>query len=96
MLAPGPAGVPAWFWIGNALEQATEIAPFCALVTLFAVFPDGVYHRTADRRIVRAVWLLVPITPLVLLLTRPTLYINTYAALVFDRVPSPLFVSAMA
>ncbi|HET9223402.1 MAG TPA: histidine kinase [Roseiflexaceae bacterium] len=91
------ATVP-WFWVGNALDQALQLAVLCALLALFAVFPDGMYQRRYERRLVWTSWVLVPTLPLLLLVTRPTLFINSYVISAGSNQtnPSPLFVPALA
>jgi signal transduction histidine kinase len=88
----------SWFWAGNALDQALQLAVLCALLALFAVFPDGVYQRRYERRLVRVSWVLVPTLPLLLLITRPTLFVNTYAISAGPNQtnPSLLYVPALA
>jgi DNA-binding CsgD family transcriptional regulator len=71
------SGSASWFWVGNALDQALQLAVLCALLALFAVFPDGMYQRRYERRLVWLSWVLVPTLPLFLLVTRPTLFINS-------------------
>ncbi len=86
-------GVASWFWLGNAVDQGLEVAIFCALLALFAVFPDGAYQGAYERRIVRASWTLVPI---LLLVSRPSLHINTNTVFVHQKIPSPLYVPSLA
>ncbi len=90
------AGPVSWFWAANALNQALEVATLSACVYLFAVFPDGAYQRSYERRIVRACSALVPIVPVLLLLTRPLLYVNTNTIFVDWSVASPLYIPALA
>jgi signal transduction histidine kinase len=78
-LVAARSGAVSWFWLGNALDQMLQLAVLCAMVALFAVFPDGMYQRRYERWTVRASWLLVPTLPVLLLLIRPTLVVNTYA-----------------
>jgi signal transduction histidine kinase len=91
-------GSVSWFWAGNALDQALQIAVLCALLALFAVFPDGVYQRAYERELVRLSWVLVPALPLLLLVTRPTLFVNTYVIWAGPNQSnaSPLYVAALA
>jgi hypothetical protein len=97
-LVAARSGAVLWFWAGNALDQALQIAVLCALLALFAVFPDGAYQRAYERRLVWLSWVLVPTLPLLLLLTRPALFVNTYAISAGpDQInASPLHVPALA
>jgi signal transduction histidine kinase len=86
-----------WFWAANALDQALQLAVLYAVLALFAVFPDGQYQRAYERRLARSSWVLV-LLPLLLLITRPTLFVNSYviAAGPNQASPSPLFIPALA
>jgi signal transduction histidine kinase len=97
-LVAARSGAVPWFWAGNALDQALQIAVLCALLALFAVFPDGAYQRAYERRLVWLSWVLVPTLPLLLLLTRPALFVNTYAISAGPNQTnaSPLHVPALA
>jgi hypothetical protein len=96
-LVAARSGRVSWFWAGNALDQALQLAVLCALLALFAVFPDGQYQRAYERRLVRASWVLL-LLPLLLLITRPSLFVNSYviAAGPNQSSASPLHVPALA
>jgi signal transduction histidine kinase len=91
-------GAVPWFWAGNALDQALQLAVLCAQLALFAVFPDSAYQRPYERRLVRLSWALVPVLPLLLLVARPTLFVNSYAisAGPNQSSASPLYIPALA
>ncbi len=89
-------GVVPWFWLGNALDQALEVAFGCAWVALFAVFPDGAYQRPHERWVVHASWVLVPAVPLLLLFSLPSLFFNIYEVHARQTMTSPLYVPSLA
>src|SRR5438034_2302630 len=89
-------GALPWFWMGNAVNQALEVAFGCAWVALFAVFPDGRYQRPYERWIVRASWVLVPAVPLLLLLSLPSLFFNIYEVHARQTMTNPLYVPSLA
>jgi signal transduction histidine kinase len=97
-LVAARSGAVSWFWAGNALDQALQLAVLWALLALFAVFPDGVYQRAYERRLVQTSWVLAPALPLILLVTRPTLFVNSYviAAGPNQSSASPLHLPALA
>jgi signal transduction histidine kinase len=97
-LVAASSGSVSWFWLGNALDQALQLAVLCALLGLFALFPDGVYQRPYERWIVVVSWVLAPLLPLLLLIVRPTLFVNSYAILAGSNQTnaSPLHIPTLA
>jgi signal transduction histidine kinase len=91
-------GFVTWFWMGNAVDQTLQIATMGAWVGLCAVFPDGRYQRRYERWIVWTVWLLAATVPVLLLVTQPRLYVNSYVIWAGPNAasPSPLFMPSLA
>lgn len=75
------AGRITWFWAGSSLVTALDLALFCAVVSLLAVFPDGHYHHNYERPVVNFTWLFVPSIPILLLVSRPFVFWNSYEIL---------------
>jgi signal transduction histidine kinase len=82
--------------VGNVLEQMCEVIGGAAIVAAFALFPNGVYHRSYERWTVRFVFLLVPFIPLLLLLALPTFYLNDNVYWATAAIPNPMFVPSLA
>ena len=86
----------ASFWIANAFDQMLGTSFFAALIGLLAVFPDGRYHRRYERWIVRLWVCLIPVAPVVELFARRFVFVNFYNVWADPRVPSPVYVPALA
>ncbi|MGB8651590.1 MAG: GAF domain-containing sensor histidine kinase [Mycobacteriales bacterium] len=54
-------GVPAWSGVMVPLLSAAGWLTTTTVLGLFAVFPDGAYHRRYERGLVAASWLLLPV-----------------------------------
>lgn len=94
----GPGG---WLVLPDTLELALDLALPAAILALFAVYPDGHYHRRYEPVLVRTAFGLAVLVPVALLLARPTLqpalsfgWLEPYAG-PGPVVSSPLHIEAL-
>jgi signal transduction histidine kinase len=66
-----------WLWAVNLAHQYTYLLAAVASGVLLASYPDGVVDRRWQRWVVRSMWWMLALPPL-LLLTRPNLVISPY------------------
>jgi signal transduction histidine kinase len=59
-----------WQWMANAVVLALDVAFPVTLLALLAVYPSGVYHRLAERTLVRVAAATVVLAPVLVLLSR--------------------------
>ena len=71
------AGTPSWSTAVAVLLEAANWAVAATTLALFAVFPDGVYHRRYERWATRGAWLLLPVLLVVQLVASTRLDLNT-------------------
>jgi hypothetical protein len=71
------SGPNSWLWAANFAHQYTSLIVTVAAGVLLANYPDGVVERRWQRWVVRAMWCLLALPPL-LLVTRPNLVISPY------------------
>lgn len=70
-------GVPGWSWVMVPLLGAAGWLTATTALGLFAVFPDGAYHRRYERLLVASTWLLLPVLLAAQIVGSPRLRINT-------------------
>jgi signal transduction histidine kinase len=80
----------AWVVLGYQLVSAVGMV---ALAHLFGLFPDGRIHHPYERRLLRGLWWLVMLPPLVLV-ARPTLLLPAYHQL--GELPNPYHLPGLA
>lgn len=101
-LAVRHIGAGGWLVLPDTLQIALDLAMPAAILALFAVYPDGRYHRRYERALVRTCGSLVVLVPAALLLARPTLRPAldlswaTPHPQVVATVPSPFHVRALS
>jgi signal transduction histidine kinase len=100
-------GPPGW-WFGpaNVVQQMLGLSIGVFLLAALAVYPDGIYQRRYELRLVHGAAALVVVVPLLALLVRPTLmpaaifeWISGSRAAadeLFPAIASPLHVAALS
>lgn len=63
------------FWIANLVLIGVGCAAFSVALTLLALFPDGRYQRAYERRLIRAVWGLQVVVPVLAALLSPRFHV---------------------
>jgi signal transduction histidine kinase len=71
------SGPNNWLWAANLAHSYTSLVVTVAIGVLVASYPDGVVERRWQRWVVRAMWWLLALPPL-LLVSRPNLVISPY------------------
>ncbi len=87
---------PPWWlpWL-NAATQYSALVASIAFGLVIATYPDGTVERTWQRRVAGALWLPLALPPL-LLLTTPTLVVDTWLLDVPPTQPSPAALAWLA
>jgi len=62
-------------WIANLILVGVGCAAFSVALTLLALFPDGRYQRAYERRLIRAVWCLQVVVPVLAALLTPRFHV---------------------
>lgn len=62
-------------WIANLVLIGVGCAAFSVALTLLALFPDGRYQRAYERRLIRAVWGLQVVVPVLAALLTPRFHV---------------------
>jgi signal transduction histidine kinase len=86
----GPSAGLAWLVLAS---QTTMAVGLLAVVHLLGLFPDGQAQRPYERRVLRALWVLVACPPLVLV-GRPFLLLPSYHQM--PDLANPYYVPALA
>jgi len=94
----GP-GSDGWLLWVNAVGSVNSMLMTAVAVLLFATYPDGEVERGWQRVVVKALWVL-PMLPVLWLLSNPAVPLDTYLAASAPTaptmLPSPLFAPALA
>jgi signal transduction histidine kinase len=94
----GPSSDGWLFWV-NVLGGVLSMLGTSVSLLLFATYPDGDVELWWQRILVRGLWVL-PVLPVLWLLTNPAVPLDTYLAVSAPAapttLPSPLFVPALA
>jgi hypothetical protein len=104
VLAYDAHGEGGWLVVPNLVVQVLGLALVAAIVALLAVYPDGVYQRHVDARIVRALFGLAVAVPALLLFASREIepawifewLAETGSLPPVEGVESPLYVGAFA
>ncbi len=103
-LAYDAHGEGGWLVAPNLVHQMVGLLLLAAIVALLAVYPDGVYQRRSDTRLVQGLVAASVLLPLLLLLASAEIHpawVLDWAAEEgtlppLDQVESPLYVGALA
>jgi signal transduction histidine kinase len=90
--ALGPA---SWFWAANLVYQWILIASNVAIATVAALFPDGRAEQQWHDALLRGLWALLAVPPL-LLLSQPRLVVDPLPLDPLLDLPSPVFLPWLA
>ncbi len=106
LFAADAAGREWWLGPANLVVQILGLAMGTLIVALLAVYPDGIYQRGYQRRLVRGFAALAVAVPVLLLLARPTLqpaWVFEWATetpgsplAAFPDIASPLHIGALS
>ena len=90
-------GTPAWGWLVILLMQGVDFASFVVIFTVCALFPDGKYQRSYERRMAAALGAAVPLLVLVQLAGSARLkYASTFIWQDSVSARNPVAVPALA
>jgi signal transduction histidine kinase len=83
-----------WWTSGSVVLQLAVLATTAAIASVLVVFPDDDYRYRYQRTVLRAIWLVVAAMPLMLTVSRPSLFFPP--SWFGPEVPNPMFVSGLS